>query len=155
MNAQPPPPPPPPPPEQPGGGPPQPAQAGYNAPPVHPSESNGGGGANTGLRILAGIGVLVLLFATAVFAIVYADIGGTTPCDDVTSISDLNSDGECYDGSSTTKAIALIFGWAGTALLAAATIMTLLFTIRGRGGRQLLYVLGGAVVLIAISLIIG
>lgn len=131
-----------------------PAQAGYDAP-AAPPPSGGDAKASSGLRILAGIGVVVLLFATAVFAIVYADIGGTTPCSEVTSISDLNSDGECYDGSSTTKTVALIFGWLGTVLLAAATVMALLFTIRGRGGRQLLYVLGAGVALIAISLIIG
>lgn len=125
------------------------------AAPVAPPTPGADGKASSGLRILAGIGVLVLLFATAVFAIVYADIGGTTPCDDVTSFSDLNSDGECYDGSSTTKMVTLIFGWLGTVLLAAATVMALLFTIRGRGGRQLLYVLGAGVALIAISLIIG
>lgn len=146
MNAQPPPPPPPSPP-QPGGQPPQ-----QPVSPAAPGEAK----ASAGLRILAGIGVVVLLFVTAVLVVVYAQIGSTDTCDAVASGEGvLNSDGECYGGSSTVKAIALILGWPGTIAFGVATVLALMFTIRGRGGRPLLYALGAGVVLIALSLIIG
>lgn len=156
MNAQPPPPPPPPPPEQPGGQ--QPAQAipAYQGVSDDSPKGGGDGKASGGMRALAAVGVLVLLFATAVFAIVFAQIGGTDTCDSVrTGDGTLNDDGECYDGSSTTKAIALIFGWPGTIALGVATVLSLMFAIRGRGGRPLLYALGAGIVLVGISLIIG
>lgn len=152
MNAQPPPPPPPPPSQEPGALPPQPPAAAG-------SPGGGPGGeekAGTGLRILAGLGFVVLLFVTAVMAIVFAQIGGTDTCESVaTGDGVLNSDGECYDGSSTVKAIALILGWPGTIALGIATVLSLVFAIRGRSGRPLLYALGAGVVLIALSLIIG
>lgn len=108
------------------------------------------------MRVLAAIGFLVLLFATAVFAIVFAQIGGTDTCDAVASgDGTLNSDGECYDGSSSVKTIALILGWPGTIALGIATVLSLAFAIRGRGGRQTLYALGAGVVLVGLSLIIG
>lgn len=108
------------------------------------------------MRILAVVGFLVLLFVTAVFAIVFAQIGGTDTCDAVASGDGvLNSDGECYDGSSTVKAIALILGWPGTIALGVATVLSLAFAIRGRGGRPLLTALGAGVVLVGLSLIIG
>jgi len=157
MNAQPPPPPPPPPSDQPGGRPAAPAQAipAYQGV-ADDSPGGGDGKASGGMRALAAVGFLVLLFATAVFAIVFAQIGGTDTCDAVASgDGQLNDDGECYDGSSTTKAIALIFGWPGTIALAAATVLSLMFAIRGRGGRTLLYALGAGIVLVGLSLIIG
>ncbi|MCB0864708.1 MAG: hypothetical protein KDB58_03245 [Solirubrobacterales bacterium] len=151
MNAQPPPPPPPPSSPQPGGGAPAPQQ-----PPAYPAQPGGTPDkGNGGLRVLAAIGVVVLAFVALVGFIAFADIAGTTPCDDVNSISDLNSDGECYDGSSGLKTIVTIMGFAGSALIAAAAVMSLMFAIRGRGGRPLLMVLGAGVVLFGLSLAIG
>ena len=148
MNAQPPPPPSSP---QPGGGAPAPQQ-----PPAYPAQPGGTPDkGNGGLRVLAAIGVVVLAFVALVGFIAFADIAGTTPCDDVNSISDLNSDGECYDGSSGLKTIVTIMGFAGSALIAAAAVMSLMFAIRGRGGRPLLMVLGAGVVLFGLSLAIG
>ncbi len=153
MNAQPPPPPPPSPSPQPGGEP-GPAQAGYNAP-LAPMPA-GDDKASTGLRILAGIGVLVIGFAALVGFIAFGSIAGTDTCDAVANgTGTLNSDLECYDGSSGLKTIVLVLGFAGSVLLAAAAVMSLLFTIRGRGGRPLLFVLGAGIALFAFSLIIG
>lgn len=109
-----------------------------------------------GLRVLAGVGCLLLLFAAAVGAIVFASIGGTDTCKSIAEgTGSFNSDGECYDGSSTTKTIALILGWPGTLLLAVAAVLALLYTIRGRGGRPLLMATVAGVVLFGLSLIIG
>ena len=158
MNAQPPPPPPPPPPSE-----PNPPRAGSpQAIPAYRGVSDdspgdpGNGKAGGGLRVLAGVGVVVLLFAAAIFAIVFADIGSTDTCESVRSgEGQLNDDLECYDGSSSTKTIALVLGWPGTVALAAAAVLSLMFTIRGRGGRPLLYALGAGIVLVGLSLIIG
>lgn len=155
MNAQPPPPPPPPPSQQPGGDVPSPAQAGYDAPAASPP-SGGDEKASSGLRILAAFGVLVIGLAALIGFIAFASIGGTDTCDAVLDGSGtLNSDGECYDGSSGLKTIVTILGFAGSVLLAVAAVMALMFTIRGRGGRPLLYTLGAGVALFGISLIIG
>ena len=112
--------------------------------------------AGAGLRALAVILALVLAFVTAVALIVMLDIGELTPCDDVgNDLSKLNEDGECFDGSSTTKLIALIFGWPGTLLAGVATLLALGFAARGRGGRQLAQVIVASAVLLGLSLLIG
>jgi hypothetical protein len=107
------------------------------------------------LRVLAVLLFFVLAFVTAVAIIAALDIGELTPCKDVTSPSQLNSDGECFDGSSTTKLVALIFGWPGAVLAGVATLMALGFAVRGRGGRQLIIVTVVAAVLMGLSLAIG
>ena len=112
--------------------------------------------AGAGLRVLAVILALVLAFITAVAVIVMLDIGELTACDDVgNDLSKLNEDGECFDGSSTTKLIALIFGWPGTLLAGVSTLLALSFAARGRGGRQLVQAIVVGAVLLGLSLIIG
>ena len=158
MNAQPPPPPPPPPPPQePSPSPPQRPAGGIPAYRGVSDDTPGGGSgkASGGLRVLAAVGVVVLLFATAVLFIAFGEISGLTPCDDVSSSADLNSDGECYDGSSATKIITVVLGFLGAALAAVATFLCLAFVIRGRGARPLLYAVGGAVVLTGLAFAIG
>ncbi len=111
--------------------------------------------AGAGMRALAVVLALVLAFVTAVAIIAALNIGDLTPCEDVTSPSQLNSDGECFDGSSTTKLIALIFGWPGAVLAAVATLLALGFAARGRGGRQLIIATVAAAVLMGLALAIG
>ena len=106
-------------------------------------------------RVGAVILALVLAFITAVAVVVMLDIGELTPCDDVSSLSQLNDDGECFDGSSGSKTIALILGWPGTVLAGIAALMALAFAIRGYGGRPLVLVIVAAAVLLGLSLIIG
>jgi len=106
-------------------------------------------------RVGAVVLALVLAFITAVAVIVMLDIGELTPCDDVTNITQLNDDGECFDGSSTSKTISLILGWPGTLLAGLATLMALGFAIRGTGGRPLVMVIIAGAVLLGLSLLIG
>ena len=106
-------------------------------------------------RVGAVLLALVLAFVCAVGVAVMVDIGDTTPCADVQSISDLNDEGECYDGSDTKKTIALVLGWPGSALAGIAALLALGFAIRGRGGRTLVMTIAAAALLIAASLIIG
>lgn len=130
------------------------AQAAPPPPPTDESHSEQKAGA--GLRILAVLGSLVLAFAAAVAILVMIDIGGTATCEDVLAgEADFNDDNECYDGSSTTKLIVLLLGWPGAILASASVLLALGFAIRGRGGKLLLQVIAGAVVLLGLSLIIG
>jgi hypothetical protein len=122
------------------------------APPPAPA---GDEQAQTGARIAAGIGALVLLFIALVAVLVVVDVGGTTPCEDVTSIADLNDDGECYDRSPAVKVFVLIIGSLGALASLAAAGLALGYAIRGRGGRLLLQAIGAAVVLLALTMIIG
>jgi len=108
------------------------------------------------MRILAVLLALVLAFIAAVAIMVMADIGGTATCEDVfAGKADFNDDNECYDGSSTTKLIALVLGWPGAILAAVSVLLALGFAIRGYGGRTLLQVIIAAAVLLGLSLIIG
>jgi hypothetical protein len=84
-----------------------------------------------------------------------ADISSLTPCDDVTNLSQLNSEGECFDGSSAKKTISLILGWPGAVLAVVSVLLAIAFVIRGRGGRMLAMSIGGAVVLFGLSILVG
>lgn len=112
--------------------------------------------AGVGARSGAVIGALVLAFLAAVAVLVMVQVGDTATCDDVLAgKADFNDDGECYDGSSTTKLIALVLGWPGAVLAVVATFLALAFAIRGRGGRRLVQVIVAAAVLLGLSLLIG
>jgi hypothetical protein len=111
--------------------------------------------AGAGPRVLALIAALGLAFAAAVAILAMVLIGDTTPCADVTGPADLNEDGECFDGSSTKKLIALVLGWPGAILLAASVLLALGFTITGRGGRRLIAVAVAGAVLFGLSILAG
>jgi hypothetical protein len=112
--------------------------------------------AGAGMRILAVLLALVLAFVTAVAVMVMLDIGELTPCEDVgNDLSKLNDEGECFDGSSTTKLVSLVLGWPGTVLAGLATLLALGFAIRGYGGRRLITVIVAGAVLLGLALIIG
>jgi len=106
-------------------------------------------------RVGAVVLALVLAFITAVAVVVMLDIGELTPCDDVTNISQLNDDNECFDGSSGAKTISLILGWPGAIIAGIATLLALGFAIRGYGGRQLVIAIVAGAVLLGLSLLIG
>jgi hypothetical protein len=120
-------------------------------PPPAPAEEK----APAAPRIAAAIGVIVLLFIALVAILVVADVADTKPCDEVTSVADLNSDGECYDRSSTVKTIVLIIGSIGALLTIVSAGLALAFAIRGRGGRQLVQAIGAAVFFLALTMIVG
>lgn len=107
-------------------------------------------------RIGAVILALVLAFVTAVMVVAMLDIADTDTCADVFGgAGQLNADGECYDGSDSTKTISVILGLAGALFAGLATLLALAFAIRGRGGRPLVGAIVVGAVLIALALLIG
>lgn len=124
-------------------------------PPPPPTATPESDKAGAGPRVLAVLAALVLAFAAAVAILAMILIGDTTPCADVTSPADLNDDGECFDGSSTKKLIALVLGWPGAILLAVSVLAGLAFTITGRGGRRFVAVAVVGAVLFGLSILAG
>jgi len=137
------------------GSPTPPAEGTTTPPPPPPpptTEERGG----AGWRVLAVILALALAFACAVMVVAMVDIGDTPTCDDVLSgEAAVPSDGECFDGSSTQKTISLILGWPSAVLAGIAALMALFFTFTGRQGRLVLQLTGAAIVLGALSILIG
>lgn len=124
-------------------------------PPPPPTATPESDKAGAGPRVLAVLAALVLAFAAAVAILAMILIGDTTPCADVDSPADLNEDGECFDGSSTKKLIALALGWPGAILLAVSVLAGLAFTITGRGGRRFIGVAVVGAVLFGLSIAAG
>ena len=137
------------------GSPTPPAEGATTPPPPPPpptTEERGG----AGWRVLAVILALALAFACAVMVVAMVDIGDTPTCDDVLSGEvAVPSDGECFDGSSTQKTISLILGWPSAVLAGIAALVALFFTFTGRQGRLVLQLTGAAIVLGALSILIG
>jgi hypothetical protein len=122
-------------------------------PPSAPLDDGKAGG---GWRALGLVLALVLAFACAVMVIAMADIGSTPTCDDVRSgAAALPSDNECFDGSSGQKVASLVLGWPSGVLAGVAALIALMFTFTGRRGGLLLRITGIAVVLGALSILIG
>jgi hypothetical protein len=122
-------------------------------PPPPPTREDRAGG---GWRVLAVILALALAFACAVMVVAMVDIGDTPTCDDVLSgEAAVPADGECFDGSSTQKTISLILGWPSAVLAGIAALVALFFTVSGRQGRLVLQLTGAAIVLGALSILIG
>jgi hypothetical protein len=117
-------------------------------PPAAPSRRDGS-------RVAAALGALVLLFVALIAVLVVVDVAGTTPCDDVKTIADLNDDGECYDRSSGVKTFVVIIGSLGALAALAAAGLAVAYLVRGRGGRLLVQATVAAVVLLGLTLIIG
>jgi hypothetical protein len=110
---------------------------------------------NGALRALAVVLALVLILGAAIMVIAMADISGTPTCEDVDAGRAEPKDGECYDGSSAQKTIAVILGFAGGGVGAIGALAALAFTITGRRGRLVLVLAGSAVVVSGISIGIG
>jgi hypothetical protein len=99
---------------------------------------------------------LALAFACAVMVVAMSDIGGTPTCDDVLSgKAQLPSDNECFDGSSAQKTISLVLGWPSGVLAGIAALVAVFFAATGRQGRLLLTLTGAAIVLGALSILVG
>jgi len=125
-------------------------------PPTPPTAALDDGKAGGGWRALGFVLALVLAFACAVMVIAMADIGSTPTCDDVRSgAAALPSDNQCFDGSSGAKTASLILGWPSGVLAGVAAIIALMFTFTGRRGALLLRITAAAVVLGALSILIG
>ena len=118
-------------------------------PPAPPSaEDRKAGG---GWRILAVILALALAFASAVMIYAMIDIGDTPLRDDCVPPQCT----EYFDGSSTQKTISLALGWPSGVLAGIAALLALVFAMTGRRGRLVLQLTGLAVVLGALSILVG
>ena len=140
------------------GTPPPPSSQTGDAPPPPPPPVvvDGEPKATAGWRALAVILFLALAFACAVMVIAMSDIGSTPTCDDVLSgKAQLPSDNECFDGSSAQKTASLVLGWPSGVLAGIAALVAVFFAATGRRGRLLLTLTGAAIVLGALSILVG
>jgi hypothetical protein len=126
------------------------------APPPPPAVPDDEQKATAGWRALAVVLFLALAFACAVLVIAMSDIGSTPTCDDVLSgKAQLPSDNECFDGSSAQKTISLVLGWPSGVLAGIAALVAVFFAATGRQGSLLLTLTGAAIVLGALSILVG
>ena len=119
-------------------------------PPPYSPAGSGDDKASGGMRALAILLALVVAFGTAVVIVVMVDIGDSPRCADVQTPFGPSED--CYDHGAAQEVIALILGWAGGILGAAAVLAGLIAGITGRGMRRFAQLTGGAVVLAALSI---
>lgn len=129
-------------------------------PPPPPPAPGDSGKASGGMRALGLLLALVLAFGAAVMILVAIDIGDTATCEDF--VSDVTSgettlslDDECFDGSSTQKAVSVVLAWASGIVGAVAVLIALMFAFTGTRGGLLARAAGAAVVLGALSIVIG
>ena len=109
------------------------------------------------MRVLAVLIALVLAFGAAVMILVAIDIGDTATCEEfpTLSLAEQLADNECFDGSSTQKAISVVLAWASGIVGALAVLAALLFAFTGTRGGLLARLAGAAVVLATLSIAIG
>jgi hypothetical protein len=140
----------------PGTPPPRSTETGAAPPPPPPAAPPGEPKATAGWRALAIVLFLALAFACAVMVIAMSDIGDTPTCDDVLSgEATLPSDNECFDGSSGQKTASLVLGWPSGVLAGLAALVAIYFAVTGLRGRLLLTLTGAAIVLGALSILVG
>jgi hypothetical protein len=126
-----------------------------------------------GWRALAVVLALALALACAVMVIAMIDIGDDNACDDVANDPELLAEfqqvgGECLgdleiqrdgdvvsSGSAAQRTITLVLGWPSGVLAGAAALVALAFAATGRYGRLMLLLTGAAIVLGAISILVG
>ena len=121
-------------------------------PPPPPPGSADDDRAGGGWRALAVILALALAFACAVLVIAMADIGDTPLRDDCAQDPTCT---EYFDGSSAQKTATLILGWPAAVLAGVAALVALFFAATGRQGRLVLQLTAAAIVLGALSILIG
>ena len=126
-------------------------------PPAEPPPPAGGvgegGRASGGWRALAVVLALALAFAAAVMILLAVDLGENPICEDVGGAERATED--CFDVSATQKTISMILAWPAGILGAIAALMSLYLAVTGRRGRLVLQLAGAAVVLGALSILIG
>ena len=97
-------------------------------------------------RALAVVLALALGIAAAAVIATMIDISDKGVCGAIKS--------DCYDFPSGAKPFVLAFGWASGVVGALTAIAALVFTFRGRGGRQVLMGLGLTLALTAVWVLI-
>lgn len=105
-----------------------------------------------GWRALAVLLGLALLFAGGVMVAVMVDLNDT-PLKAECTADPLCT--EYYDGSDTAKTITMILGFASGAFAAIGALLAFYFAATGRRGRLLLQLTGAAIVLGALSILVG
>ena len=125
-------------------------------PPPPPDDRTTEGRAGGGWRVLALVLALALAFACAVMVIAMSDIGETPTCEEIRSgEAPIPADRECFDGSSGQKTASLALGWPSAVVAGLAALIALYFTLTGRAGSLVLRVTGVAIVLGALSILVG
>jgi hypothetical protein len=135
---------------------PQPASS-----PTRSSEPSANDGKPDGIWRALGIALAVALaFACAVMIMVMADIGGTPRCDAPAAIAQEREETgtlevQCFDGSQLQKTVSLLLGWPAGIIAGIAALVALFFAATGRRGELMLRLTGSAIVLGALSILIG
>ncbi len=123
------------------------------------SSSRSPGAASVGLRLLALIGALALAFGCAVLVLVVIELIDNPLCSDTSGVAAaLLADGaeaSCFDGSSVTRILAIVFGAPAALLAGLAALMALGFALGMRIGKRLLMVIAAAVVLAGAMFLVG
>ena len=132
-----------------------PAEPAAEPPPPPPPTGADADSAGWGWRLLGLLLALALAFACAVMILVATDLSDTPTCNDVRAGVEVPKDGECYDGSSTAKTIQVVLAWPSGILAGIAALVGLFFTITGRRSRLLLQLTAAAIVLGALSILVG
>jgi hypothetical protein len=109
--------------------------------------------AGAGARIATVVLAFALALICAVGIAVMGDVADKGVCEDI-DLSQTSGLYECYDFSASAEPIVLAAGWIGAILAGVAAIMALAFTIRGRGGRPLLFVTAAAAGFLVLSIIV-
>ena len=108
--------------------------------------------------MLAIVLFLALAFACAVMVIAMSDIADTPALrrsGGARARRIAEGETECFDGSSGQKTATLVLGWPSGVLAGIAALVALYFAATGLRGRLLLTVTGAAIVLGALSILIG
>jgi hypothetical protein len=105
------------------------------------------------LRVLASLWFIVALAIGALGIAVMVDLSSSPICADARS-SVLGPLEDCYDISSSEKAIALLLGWPGSLLAILSGGLSVFFAITGRLGRSALILGVAAVLLCAITVVV-
>jgi hypothetical protein len=135
------------------GTPTPPSEPAATPPPPPPPASADEEQASGGWRAIAVLLALALAFAGAVMIAAMIDIS-----DKPTGLADCVRTPGCteyFDGSSAQKAITVALGFACGGVAAIGVLFSLYFVFTGRRGRTLLQIVGAAVVLGALSIVIG
>lgn len=112
---------------------------------------------NRELGWVAGAG----LAAAAILMVIWtSNIGDYPPCGDTTAVQNEREESgdlmvECFDGSQGRSDATVATGWASAAVAGIAALMALFFAATGRHGKLLLGLTGAAIVLGALSLLLG
>ena len=113
-------------------------------------------GVDVGWRVLGAFLCLALAFGSAVMIVAMIDIAGTKLCGDVTNAYALaHPGGSCFSGSSFQKTISLLLGFPSGAIAGVGSLLALTFVITGKRGRLMVLLTVVAIVLAALSILIG